>query len=441
MSATMTPTPSTDDRDTTPEVEAHEDHDSSTPSLSATTRKVRRLPLKFLGLLAVLGMLVPVAAAVERFDVVADGETISLMQFDGTVGEVLDDQGIELGEGDEVTPSLPTEVTDGMVIEVVRADEFTVVVDGDTIDVVAIADDVAAVVAAAGVGDVSEAFVQPTLSTPAVDGSVVNIVRKVEYTVVADDREITVEALPGTVGEVLVGAGITIDADDEVSAELSARAVPGTPITVTRIEMVTETEEVELPNSTVEVETSDRFIGEEVVVTSGSDGRQVDTYEVRLVDGEEDSRELVSSEVEVEPVDRVIEIGTARRPEPKPEPAPTTSSSSTSGSSSSSSSSSSTSGSSSSSSDSASSAPAVPSGSVWDRLAQCESGGNWSLNVGTYDGGLQFHPTTWNAWKKPSYPEYAWQASRAQQIEAASRLQAAQGWNPWPACSDKLGLR
>ncbi len=83
----------------------------------------------------------------------------------------------------------------------------------------------------------------------------------------------------------------------------------------------------------------------------------------------------------------------------------------------------------------------MPSGSVWDRLAQCESGGNWSLNVGTYDGGLQFHPSTWNSWKKSSYPDYAWQATRAQQIEAATRLQAALGWGQWPACSSKLGLR
>nr|WP_274387968.1 transglycosylase family protein [Salsipaludibacter albus] len=79
--------------------------------------------------------------------------------------------------------------------------------------------------------------------------------------------------------------------------------------------------------------------------------------------------------------------------------------------------------------------------STWDALAECESNGQWDLNIGLYDGGLQFHPTTWNRWKKSSYPAYAWQASKAQQIEAASRLQADQGWAPWPFCTRHLGLR
>lgn len=82
----------------------------------------------------------------------------------------------------------------------------------------------------------------------------------------------------------------------------------------------------------------------------------------------------------------------------------------------------------------------VDSGSVWDQLAQCESGGRWSLDS-TYDGGLQFHPDTWNRSKPAGYPDYAWQASREQQIEVGKRVQASGGWGQWPTCSSKLGLR
>lgn len=90
----------------------------------------------------------------------------------------------------------------------------------------------------------------------------------------------------------------------------------------------------------------------------------------------------------------------------------------------------------------AAAAPAQPSGSVWDRLAQCESGGNWAYNGSSgYDGGLQFHPNTWNAYKPSGYPAYAYQASREQQIAVAERVLASQGWDAWPACSRKLGLR
>ncbi len=85
-------------------------------------------------------------------------------------------------------------------------------------------------------------------------------------------------------------------------------------------------------------------------------------------------------------------------------------------------------------------APYVPVG-VWDRLAQCESGGRWDLNVGAFDGGLQFHPATWRGFGGERYAKYAWQATREEQIDIAEMVKARQGWGAWPACSRKLGLR
>ena len=85
-------------------------------------------------------------------------------------------------------------------------------------------------------------------------------------------------------------------------------------------------------------------------------------------------------------------------------------------------------------------APGIPAG-IWDRLAQCESGGNWASTVGTFEGGLQFHPKTWDAYKPSGYPNAAYQATRDQQILVGKRVQAAQGWGAWPVCSRKVGLR
>jgi resuscitation-promoting factor RpfA len=77
--------------------------------------------------------------------------------------------------------------------------------------------------------------------------------------------------------------------------------------------------------------------------------------------------------------------------------------------------------------------------SAWDKLAQCESGGNWSINTGNgYYGGVQFNLRTWHAFGGVGMPN---QASKAQQIAVAERVLAAQGWNAWPACSRKMGLR
>ncbi|MGA7205781.1 MAG: transglycosylase family protein [Specibacter sp.] len=77
-------------------------------------------------------------------------------------------------------------------------------------------------------------------------------------------------------------------------------------------------------------------------------------------------------------------------------------------------------------------------GSTWDQLAQCESGGNWSINTGNgFSGGLQFTPSTWAAYGGTGAPE---SASRAQQIAVAERVQAGQGWGAWPSCAAQLGL-
>ena len=78
-------------------------------------------------------------------------------------------------------------------------------------------------------------------------------------------------------------------------------------------------------------------------------------------------------------------------------------------------------------------------GSAWDRLAQCESGGNWGASTGNgYYGGIQFNATTWHAYGGSGMPH---QASRSEQIAVAERTLAAQGWDAWPACSRKMGLR
>jgi LysM repeat protein len=85
------------------------------------------------------------------------------------------------------------------------------------------------------------------------------------------------------------------------------------------------------------------------------------------------------------------------------------------------------------------SAAAPAGGGVWDRLAQCESGGNWGINTGNgYSGGLQFSPGTWAA---NGGSGSAHNASRAEQIRVAERVRASQGWGAWPACSSRLGLR
>ncbi|MFE1336945.1 MULTISPECIES: transglycosylase family protein [unclassified Streptomyces] len=77
--------------------------------------------------------------------------------------------------------------------------------------------------------------------------------------------------------------------------------------------------------------------------------------------------------------------------------------------------------------------------SEWDAVAQCESGGNWSINTGNgYYGGLQFSASTWAAYGGTAYAPQANQASKAQQIAVAEKVLASQGKGAWPVCGKGL---
>jgi hypothetical protein len=76
--------------------------------------------------------------------------------------------------------------------------------------------------------------------------------------------------------------------------------------------------------------------------------------------------------------------------------------------------------------------------STWERIAACESGGNWHINTGNgYYGGLQFSMGTWRAHGGSGNPA---RATKAKQIAVAEKVLVRQGWGAWPSCSSRLGL-
>ncbi|HEX2301757.1 MAG TPA: transglycosylase family protein [Pseudonocardiaceae bacterium] len=80
--------------------------------------------------------------------------------------------------------------------------------------------------------------------------------------------------------------------------------------------------------------------------------------------------------------------------------------------------------------------------STWDKLAECESSGNWGINTGNgYYGGVQFSQSTWEAFGGSEYASRADLASRDEQIAIAERVLAGQGWGAWPTCSAQVGAR
>jgi resuscitation-promoting factor RpfA len=78
---------------------------------------------------------------------------------------------------------------------------------------------------------------------------------------------------------------------------------------------------------------------------------------------------------------------------------------------------------------------------TWERLASCESGGNWHINTGNgYYGGVQFSDGTWDGNGGEKYASRADLATKSEQMLIAEKLLDARGWSPWPGCSSRLGL-
>ena len=79
--------------------------------------------------------------------------------------------------------------------------------------------------------------------------------------------------------------------------------------------------------------------------------------------------------------------------------------------------------------------------SVWDKVAKCESSGNWQINTGNgYYGGLQFTAATWKAYGGGAFAPRADEATKGEQIAVAEKVLAAQGPRAWPVCSVRAGL-
>ncbi|PIE27171.1 MAG: hypothetical protein CSA58_05875 [Micrococcales bacterium] len=230
----------------------------------------------------------------------------------------------------------------------------------------------------------------------------------VTVTLISDQRRRAVRTTARTVSGLLREQGIVLGAADLVHPAPSAPLAEGTVVAVGRVHTRQETVRVRLPHGSTRVPVRTLAAGRTRIRTPGTDGTRVETYAVTTVDGTQISRTLVGS-TSTAATAEVVEVGTGA------------------------------------SSPVAASAGAwtgahQPQGdTVWDRLAQCESGHDWQINTGNgYYGGLQFDLPTWREYGGTGYPH---EHTREQQIAVARRLHAARGFAPWPACTAKLGLR
>jgi uncharacterized protein YabE (DUF348 family) len=331
-----------------------------------------------------------------------DGKVTSVQSFGGTVGQVVKSANVELKPADRVSPSADAKVENGTVINVNMAKAVKVSLDGSEKTVNTTAPDVAGLVTELGVASASSVSV-PKDAQLAVDGSFVAISTPKPVTIVADGMVAAATTTAGTVAQVLEDAGITLGADDRASQPGNAHVVNNMVVKVSRVDTsqtAATTEDV--PFDSLTTESADMIKGEKEVTQAGTAGKVNKTFKLVLVDGREASRTLVSETVTVQPVTEKVTVGTKAKPA-APAGANT-----------------------------GAAAPAMMNEAMWDKIAQCEAGGNWSINTGNgYYGGLQFNIQTWLGAGGGAYAPNASLATKAQQIDIANRIYAQRGLQPW----------
>lgn len=343
-------------------------------------------------------------ASQKQITVDVNGEETNVRTYAADVAGVLQSAGVDVDPQDLVYPAPGEKISRGDTVTVRTAKPVAVVVDGVAQQITSTASTVGELLEEAGV--TSAAGVDIDRDETVTEGLNVDVTTP-KIVALRDGGNLTyVSAAAKTVGDLLSARGVTFDSDDRLNHALADAVVPGMEIVLDRVNTIDrpETVAVEEPAEYIDDDTLDE--GTEEVREEGVQGEKQIIHRTVTVNGVVESEGVAEEKETKKSKPAVIARGTKQT------------------------------------GNTGAAAPAVANGSVWDAIAACESGGNWSINTGNgYHGGLQFNPGTWAAYGGTAFAPTADLATREQQIAIAERTQAAQGWGAWPACTARLGLR
>ncbi|KRF12884.1 resuscitation-promoting factor [Nocardioides sp. Soil796] len=332
-----------------------------------------------------------------------DGETKTVHSTGDTVADVLEDEDIKIGEHDIVLPGPDEKVNEGTRISVRFGRQLELTVDGKPATYWVNSDSVDE-----ALDELGMRFGGADLSTSrnadiSRGGLRLEIVTPKKLTIkVGNGKRLTKNIAGFTVADVLKELDVKVDKDDIVKPARKSEVKEGTKITVTKVRVVRKAVGGEaIDFDTIEKSDDSMYDDESETVREGSAGARNVTYRLEYRNGKLFATKVITADVTKQPVDEIVKVGTKERPE-------TTSN-------------------------------FAGGNTVWDALAQCESGGNWATNTGNgYYGGLQFNLGTWQSYGGTGLPS---ENSRETQIAIATKVRdASGGYGAWPACSSSLGL-
>ena len=334
-----------------------------------------------------------------------DGQTSSVHVFGSTVGDLLAKQDLAVGAHDLVQPAADAALSDGDTVVVRYGRKLTVTMDGKTTDYWTTATSVDAALAELGIR-ADTAKLSVSRSEPlGRSGLALTITNPKNITVNVDGGTKTV-ASTGTVADALQQLEVTLGADDRVNPAPETELTDGLAVTVNRVEKKSATETQPVAFGVTNQDDATLAKGTKKVLTKGVAGEQTVTFDEVWVDGKLESRNQAGVQVTKNPVGQVVAVGTKAAPPAATAPAATTVSSG--------------------------GAINLANEAMWDKIAWCESGQRWNLNLGSgYYGGLQFNLDAWRIAGGLAFAARPDLASREQQITAANNLYAKMGLKPW----------
>jgi uncharacterized protein YabE (DUF348 family) len=367
---------------------------------------------------AVVVSLVAGAVGAAQFDksvaLSVDGKSSAVHVFGSTVGDLLKHEGITLKSHDIVAPAVSTPLVDDQKIVVRYGRLLTVTVDGQTKEFWTTATTVAGALSELGIR-ADSAKLSVSRSQPLGRlGLSMSVTTPKSVTVSVDGKKLKAKTMSPTVAALLTELKVTLGAKDRISPAVKTPILKaGMNVTVARVTQKRTGAAVGIAFGTSTRKDSHLFKGTTKTVVAGKAGRKIVSHLQTLVDGKLESDKVFRTRVITAPVTRVIHVGSKSRPAPKPARARTRSAAKA-------------------SAPRSSGGGSTVNGAMWDRIAKCESGGNWSINTGNgYYGGLQFDIRTWLGAGGGSFAPRADLASRTQQIAIANKVYADRGLQPW----------
>nr|WP_281281408.1 G5 and 3D domain-containing protein [Pseudalkalibacillus caeni] len=241
---------------------------------------------------------------------VLDGEEQQVKSHADTVQQVLEENGVKIGEHDLVAPSKDTALKEGMEIQWDPAKKINVTVNGETKTVWTTKDTIKEAVNELDFAVKEHDEITPSLDEKIQEGMDINYESAFEVTLNIGGKEQNVWTTSTTVADLLKQHEVTLGKLDRVEPEKGAELAGKAQVNVIRVEKVTDVVEEPIDYQTVTRKDSSLLKGKEKLVESGEEGRKAKHFEVILENGKEVSRKLVKEEVVKDSKNKVVAVGT-----------------------------------------------------------------------------------------------------------------------------------